>query len=84
MKKRKLLSIFIISFLLLIFVFNTISYSIAVEAFFITSKNFNIRGVGGIKTTYSDAGYNTVLKVGEAQTNVLNGTGTLDGVVCNT
>ena len=84
MKKRKLLLIFIVSFLLLIFVFNTISYSITVEAFFISGRNFNIRGVGGIKTTYGDGGYYTVLKVGEAETNVINGTGTRDGILCNT
>lgn len=59
---------------------------INVEAATVTSNistngntNFNIRGNGN-KTTYSDIGYSTVLKVNDNQTNITNGKGACDNV----
>lgn len=57
----------------------TISFTLSTNG----STNFNIKGNGN-KTTYSDMGYSTVLKVGTSETNITNGTGSNNGVTLNT
>lgn len=47
------------------------------------STNFNIKGNGN-KTTYSDRGYSTVLKVNGNTSDIISGTGTLDNVKLTT
>ena len=44
-----------------------------------SESNFNIWGEG-VQTTYNDHGYDTVLNVNGSETNIKNGTGSLNGV----
>ena len=61
----------------------TISKAVTVEAYFMSNTNFNIWG-DGVQTTYNDAGYSTILKVGNNEYAVKNGTGSGENVTCTT
>ena len=85
MKTKNYISfVILVLFCIIVVLLQTISYSLTMEAFFVTSRNFNIHGEGGIITTYSDNGYTTVLKVGDNTVNVVNSEGELDSVKCKT
>ncbi len=81
---KKILIIFTIFFVLIVSVISKPSYSLTVTGFFVGNANFNIQGQGGIKTTYSNNGYATVLRVGSTDYNVTNGYGEGDSVKCQT
>jgi len=73
--------IFAIIIFILIIQISTLCFSSGTMSFFYTGENFNIWGEG-VKTTYSDNGYKTYLKVGSKEAKILKGEGTLDGVHC--
>jgi len=50
---------------------------------FMTNSNFNVWG-DGVQSTYADYGYSTILVVGGSQTEITNGSGSLNGVTLNT
>ena len=83
MKKHliKILVLNLIFFILISAV--TISKAVTVEAYFMSNTNFNIWG-DGVQTTYNDAGYSTILKVGNNEYAVKNGTGSGENVTCTT
>ena len=78
---KKYIKIFITFFLIatLIFVYEKEIYADTMDAYFMSESNFNIWGEG-VQTTYGDHGYNTVLNVNGSETNIKNGTGSLNGV----
>ena len=82
---KKYIKIFITFFLIatLIFVYEKEIYADTMDAYFMSESNFNIWGEG-VQTTYGDHGYNTVLNVNGSETNIKNGTGSLDGVTIKT
>lgn len=82
---KKYIKIFITFFLIatLIFIYEKEIYADTMDAYFMSESNFNIWGEG-VQTTYGDHGYNTVLNVNGSETNIKNGTGSLDGVTIKT
>lgn len=83
---KKKINILIIFTIILFLLSSPFFYSIAVtlNAYFMTNgANFNIWG-DGVQTTFSDAGYNTVLKVGNTEYTVENGSGSGNSVTCKT
>ena len=78
---KKYIKIFITFFLIatLIFIYEKEIYADTMDAYFMSESNFNIWGEG-VQTTYGDHGYNTVLNVNGSETNIKNGTGSLNGV----
>lgn len=78
---KKYIKIFITFFLIstLIFIYEKEIYADTMDAYFMSESNFNIWGEG-VQTTYNDHGYDTVLNVNGSETNIKNGTGSLNGV----
>ena len=74
---KKYITFFLIA--TLIFVYEKEIYADTMDAYFMSESNFNIWGEG-VQTTYGDHGYNTVLNVNGSETNIKNGTGSLNGV----
>ena len=82
---KKYIKIFITFFLIatLIFIYEKEIYADTMDAYFMSESNFNIWGEG-VQTTFGDHGYDTVLSVDGSETNIKNGTGSLDGVTIKT
>lgn len=82
---KKYIKIFITLLIIatLIFIYEKEIYADTMDAYFMSESNFNIWGEG-VQTTYGDHGYDTVLSVDGSETNIKNGTGSLDGVTIKT
>ena len=82
--KKYLIKILVLNLIFFILISAvTISKAVTVEAYFMPNTNFNIWG-DGVQTTYNDAGYSTILKVGNNEYAVKNGTGSGENVTCTT
>ncbi len=83
MKKYKKILITLLIIATLIFIYEKEIYADTMDAYFMSESNFNIWGEG-VQTTFGDHGYDTVLSVDGSETNIKNGTGSLDGVTIKT
>lgn len=83
MKKYIKILITLLIIATLIFIYEKEIYADTMDAYFMSESNFNIWGEG-VQTTFGDHGYDTVLSVDGSETNIKNGTGSLDGVTIKT